>query len=136
MADYLLYDPATGKVVSHVSGAYDDPANWKPAELEAFLLSAYQMSLHNHERDFYILGGVLEPRPGMPVSVDKTDITADDVDVATISGVPAGASVGDGVESVVADGSDIQFSTDIEGTHEIVIEKFPFKPYTVVINAI
>lgn len=41
----------------------------------------------------WVDAGVVMERPAMPTAVDKTTIAADGADVATISGVPAGATI-------------------------------------------
>jgi hypothetical protein len=84
----------------------------------------------------YVVGGAVTDKPAMPVSIDKTTVSADGIDLATISGIPVGAlcRVASIAEAVVNDGT-IELTFDNPGDYEITIIAFPYLDYTVTINA-
>ena len=84
----------------------------------------------------YIISGVATTRPTMSLTQDKTEISANATEIATISGVPSGAKIrcGDSIET--ADGSDVEFTTDTVAEHTLTFSLFPYLDAEVVINAI
>jgi hypothetical protein len=89
--------------------------------------------LHNYYYD--VVSGSFVPRILIPVTVDKTSISADGIEKAVISGVPNETAITINNELHIADGTDIEFQSDTLG--EFVFS-FYLKPYLrteVIINA-
>ena len=87
---------------------------------------------HSH----YIKNEVATPRPEMSLTLDKQTIAADAEDMATISGIPAGATVTSSENSAVVDSGSLEFVTDQVGTHTLKFELFPYLDAEVTINAV
>jgi hypothetical protein len=84
----------------------------------------------------YILAGVLTDRPVQLTSADTTSVTADGVDVVTISAAPSGASVYiDNVLSGTTDGDDVELTFDAEGSYVVKIVLFPYLDWEETISA-
>jgi hypothetical protein len=75
----------------------------------------------------YIVNGVVQPKQQMPLVIDTSQIDADGIDEATITGIPSGVTVEwpDGQSDTVTDG-EIRFSVDLAG---IYIFRFTAVPY-------
>jgi hypothetical protein len=78
----------------------------------------------------------ITPRPEMSLTLDKQTIAADAEDMATISGIPAGATVTSSENSAVVDSGSLEFVTDQVGTHTLKFEFFPYLDAEVTINAV
>jgi hypothetical protein len=72
----------------------------------------------------------------MSLTLDKQTIAADAEDMATISGIPAGATVTSSENSAVVDSGSLEFVTDQVGTHTLKFEFFPYLDAEVTINAV
>jgi len=75
-------------------------------------------------------------RPEMQLTADKNEISADSADAATISGVPEGATVTSGEDSMTIEDGVLEFVTDKRGEHVLKFECFPYINTEVVINAV
>lgn len=85
---------------------------------------------------YYVTGGALTPRPTLTIAVSEAEISADAETAAVIEGIPAGAIVTTGSETLEADGTSLEFITDIPGEHSIRIDHFPWISEEVTIHAI
>jgi hypothetical protein len=128
----VIYD-AEGKILRVVDAPLGMIAV-QVGESDAFLIG------EGSDISDYIYQGEITPRPTQSTMIDKTALTADGVDVITISGAPDDAQftarnldTGETV-SVPVSGSDT-FSTVIPGTIIISIEKFPYLRWEATIHA-
>ena len=77
----------------------------------------------------YVSDGVVTDRPLLPVSVSKTEIEADDVDVAMIEGLPQPCTVKvDGIDYVVEEGV-LEIGSPMPATYTIEIDHWPYLPF-------
>ena len=92
----------------------------KPGEVSEINTDSYRDDTHYHNGAGYSARGVL------PVTADKTTLTADGVDKITFSNIPVGTRV-DGV--VINDGT-LEFTTNSVGPDSINFIKTPeYKPF-------
>ena len=88
----------------------------------------------------YILSGTVTTRPTQLTTLDKSILTANGVDVITITNAPTGTFTATNTttrETVSGSisGSDT-FSTTVAGTYEIKIESFPYLDFVTTVEAI
>jgi len=126
--NYTTYSIETGKIIGNVTCSYEVI----PPPVEGY---------QNIEGEFdsatqYIAEGVVTDRPAMVVGLSKQEIAADAVDMAIISGIPSGATIRWNETEQIADGSDVEFVTDIIGEHRLHITLWPYQDAEVTINAI
>lgn len=93
----------------------------------------------NLETD-YVLSGIVTQRPVQMTFLSKTTLTANGVDVITITDAPTGTFTATNTttrETVSGSisGSDT-FSTTVAGTYEIKIESFPYLDFVTTVEAI
>jgi hypothetical protein len=88
----------------------------------------------------YVLNGVLVPRPAQSTVIDKETMTADGVDVVTLSNVPAEATFtatnresGESVSGPISGA--VMFSTVIPGAIAITIQCWPYLDWEVIVHA-
>ncbi|WP_043062088.1 hypothetical protein [Brucella anthropi] len=83
---------------------------------------------------YYIVDGSLSIRP--IASISSTEIKADGIDSATITGIPEGAHVRiDGYIYEISGGS-LEFTTDHPGTYRISIDTWPLLPFEAEVKAL
>jgi hypothetical protein len=85
----------------------------------------------------YIVNGVVQPKQQMPLVIDTSQIDADGIDEATITGIPSGITVEwpDGQSDTVTDG-EIRFSVDLAGTYTFRFTAVPYLDQEITIEAI
>lgn len=84
--------------------------------------------------DYYFLDDIPTLRPDLEgVSISPSSIFADNESIAVLTGVPEGAVVTFGSASIVAQGENIELTTNVVGPSEVVIELFPFKRHVEVL---
>lgn len=78
-------------------------------------------------------------RPELNLVLDKPVIKADGIEQATITGVPAEASIllHDGVTSTqfVADGSPVEVVAEHPGKYSLYVQSWPYMPHTIEVIA-
>jgi len=125
---YTIYDD-TGRIlwVAYPSDRYKDPSTIAP-----------EFNYLEGEGDGdsqYVKDGVITDRPSMSLSVDKTTITANGTDEATISNIPSETTATCEGESLTIDDGELVFTTDTAGTYTITFECWPYLDEEVTINA-
>lgn len=86
--------------------------------------------------EYYWKDALLTLRPDMPCSLDKTDVTADGIDVVTLTNVPTGAEIfSDEVLLGESDGTDVEISYDLAGTYPLKVVLFPYLDFEEAISA-
>lgn len=132
MQDYIIYHTATGKILQTMN-TFEE---W----MDDFILSLPEYSFIIGKCDdlqrFYVNADTLTERPALSYTVSKTTIDADATDIALISGIPSSATICLNGTEQTADGSDIEFVTDIVGEHTLQIILWPYQDAEVTINAI
>lgn len=129
MTDYVYYEKETGRIIQMVS-IVPHFTDISDTETHAYLKGSCVL-----DADFVQDGAVL-PRPKMSITLSTGEIAADMEDTAIISGILEGAAVTSNSQTMVADGSDMEFVTDVVGVHKLNIALFPYLDAEVIINAI
>jgi len=85
----------------------------------------------------YISDGSVQPKVAFPFVVSTGQITADGIDRALISGIPAGTTVQwpDGQIDTITDG-EVGFKVDLAGTYTLKFSAVPYLDKEVVIGAL
>jgi len=95
-----------------------------------------QLELSTDFDKFYYDGTEVLLRIVAPVQVSKATITADDVDEAVITGIPASATVElDGAPIDGLEGDTITITSPMPATYRVRVECWPFLPFEVEIVA-
>lgn len=134
MINFYYYDTATGRVLA--TGGYEERGDGAAARA----LGSGVISPASE----YAPGGVKTARPvfAPALAIDKVTITANAIDGATITNIPAGTTVkvfkdGDSVPRaavLVNDGS-LLLQADSAGSYQIVLSKFPTQDATFTVTA-
>ena len=74
-------------------------------------------------------------RPEMPAAIDKTEILANGIDVATITGIPVGSSVAIDSEAWAVDDGVFELTVDTPGEYRISISCWPYLDKELIIHA-
>lgn len=108
---YSKYDTATGRLTGEqisIPNTTDVLAQLGPGE--GVVEGRFNYETH------YVEGGEVKEWPMPPVAQDKVEITGDGLDVATLSGVPAGAVVTVAQKRLIADATGvIEITSDDTG---------------------
>jgi len=132
MPNIFEYEMATGKVLFTTLG------NFVAGELPDTPFPANDIRLGDADWTQYVnpATDVLEARPAMAATIDKTTVAAGGVDYATVTNVPSGAEVLiAGQNEGVSDGTDVELTFDISGQYVVKISLFPYLDWKVTINA-
>jgi hypothetical protein len=134
MNNLTFYDAITGEIQVVYSGQNLEGQKAALAEL-AWVDGHYDGS------KVYILNGESFIRPVQLTEIGKVEMTADGIDVITISGAPDNATftarnpkTGDSISGSIS-GTDT-FSTVVPGTWKLKIEKFPYMVWEATVNAV
>ena len=100
-------------------------------------LNAIEVTEIVGDSSHYVVDGVVQPKQQMPLVIDTSQIDADGIDEATITGIPSGVTVEwpDGQSDTVTDG-EIRFSVDLPGTYTFQFTAIPYLDKEVTIEAI
>lgn len=130
----VIYD-TQGKIIMYSEHTMD--AGEKAAVLESFpeAVAGDWESCDKDRQYVDVAQGTLVERPEFEITCTQETIPADGETPAVIEGIPAGARVTTGAETLEADGTPLEFITDIPGEHSIRIECFPYLPEEVTIHA-
>jgi hypothetical protein len=131
----VIYIAATGRIVGVGS------APWAPSDLAGAYGSKSTTDVADHAVS-YIAGSppAVTARPATVCPLDKTTITANGTDTATLSSIPIGASVtvidGNGTTTYTATDSTLEITADEPGTVTVTVTPaFPYTPLTVTVTA-
>ena len=130
----VIFDPDSGEIKRTVECppvGYLSQVN----EGEGHILSDIEQALFDIE-SHYIVDGSITPRPELGITMSRANIAANGTDTCNISGIPEGATVTSNEFSITADGSDLEFATDIPGEHVLKISLWPYMDAEVTINAL
>lgn len=135
MGNIIIFNSITGKILRNVSG----PENALTIQHNPDVDENFIYGTTNG--DSYILNGEITQRPTQSTTIDKTTLTANGVDVITISGAPTNATftarnqtTGETVSGLIS-GSDT-FSTAIAGSISFKIECWPYLDWTAIVEAV
>jgi hypothetical protein len=139
MTVWVVYKTASGQVVGWHSATFD------PVDTEHPLPTGCAAILAEDAVDdsaAYIAGSppAVTARPSPACTLDKSTITANGTDTATLSNIPIGATVAvtdsnDTTTYTINDGT-LEITADEPGTITITVTPaFPYKPLTVTVTA-
>lgn len=126
----ITYDKATGRILI-VETALDSSHRTETDEiglLWAETLPAISSS--------YISNGELSVRPTMAPSIDKTEITADNTDIATISNLPDPCTVTINGAATEATGGSAEICSPVAVTLQITLSGWPYLDYPLTVEAV
>jgi hypothetical protein len=137
MRNVVIYNPGTGEVERWMRD-HDDivTADWFPGK--AVLYVGHLVKPMGWLS--YVVDGELVDRPEAAITVDRTSITADGVDAATITGIPAGTEA-TRVDSEAVTYHDIEsgtFAVTSAWPGRIVVDlqpPFPYRKRRVIVEA-
>ncbi len=131
---YVIYT-ATGRILR--TGHCGPRSLAVQAQAEEMLLEVASLIGITPETHWVDAGELAAKGATQGVSVDTTEIAADGVDMATITGVAAGAMIYiDNVPQGTADGSAIEVTFDLAGAYQVRIAAHPCLDWEVTIHAL
>ncbi len=83
-----------------------------------------------------LVTGLIAQRPTMPGTLDKPQILADGLDLATISNLPQPCTVTFAGQTYLVEDGEFAFTADIHGSYIVEVEAFPHLPATFTVEAI
>ena len=127
MARYTIYD-VNGKIIRRVSC---------PAFLREAQAHLGESIIDGRFDDTqYIKDGEITKRPAMTTVIDKTTITADTSDKATITKVPKGTKVIiAGVDQGTCDDGTVEINADFKGAYKVKLVCWPYLDKEITIDA-
>lgn len=111
---FTIYDLSSGEILKNVT-TIDEDITSQLADGESYIDAQSNDILQ------YVLDGVIADKSISPAIIDKNDIVADGVDIATISNLPNPSTISIrilGISYVVSDGS-FGFTIDTPGSYTI-----------------
>jgi hypothetical protein len=139
MSYAVVYKNTDGSIVGQRSYDTDHPANG--AAIPSGCSELFTDSI-THWNTHYITGTppTVTARPTPACTLDKSTITANGTDTATLSGIPTGASVrvtdSNGATDYTVNDGTLEITADEPGTITITVTPaFPYKPLTVTVTA-
>ena len=131
MSRWAIYD-ANGRIDRVFSG----PDSVAPTQAQG---DEQAISIDDSQTDenAYVANGVIVDKAAFSLTINKTEITADGIDEAIISGIPEGVQVEwpDGQTDIVT-GGEIRFSVDLAGTYTFRFTAVPYLDQEIAIEAI
>lgn len=130
---FTFYNPADGKIICTKIRPESDAESALVGELFGM---EYLRDTDGSELFQYVVSGELVSRPINAYILNKSSITADEIDEAIISGIPDGAELFVNKISLglVSDGA-VELTADIPGNLAVRLVLFPYLDYEVTINA-
>jgi len=128
----LFYHDDQGRLTVQASGAFT------PEELADFRARGEQFVLVPDDASFgqsYVLDGELAARPVAPITINRTEIPADKRSKVKIGGLPDPCVVLVDGKPVTVEGGRLELTADMPATYSIVLDQFPFMPWSAEITA-
>jgi hypothetical protein len=137
MKAYTVYETATGRVRGFLQADVAPSADWFEPGVVA-IESAGEFG--DDGAAYYLPAGSLTARPATTCTLDKSTITADGIDTATLSSIPVGATVavtdGNGITIYTVNDGTLEITADDPGTIKATVTPaFPYKPLTLTVTA-
>jgi len=131
MSRWAIYD-ANGRIDRVFSG----PDSVAPTQAQG---DEQAISIDDSQTDenAYVANGVIVDKAAFSLTINKTEITADGINEAIISGIPAGTTVTwpDSQSDEVTDGV-VEFAVDLPGNYTLTFTAIPYLDQEVVIEAV
>ena len=137
MISYTLYVTNTGEIRGYLQADVPPSGDWFEPGVSA-IESVGEFGDDGSAQ--YLPGGVLTARPPLSCTLDKATITANGLDTATLSGIPAGSSVrvtdSNGTTDYTVNDGTMEVTADDPGAITITVTPaFPYKPLTITVTA-
>jgi hypothetical protein len=133
MISLTEYIPATGKITRIMSATFLESLELNKREGYAYFEG------EAYSRTQYISGGEIVDRPVFVPVADKQTISADGVDVITITGLPTGSTDIKLVGPVFDQWTDTEYTVELtvnmQGSYTISFEHWPYQDAEVTFNA-
>lgn len=131
---HAIYRLATGEIIqTHTSNKATPPGN--PFPEEAAVVAVDEDVDHDtHYIDLATSTAI--PRPAMPISVDRLDVTGDGLDEILLSGIPEGALIRLQEDAVIAE-ADGEFvgTVELPGRYMLRVTLFPYQDWMELFDA-
>jgi hypothetical protein len=134
---YTIYQSVSGKI----TGWSDNPEAPSIGDFGPHR-SFLPVDSRPNEEAHYITGSppTVTARPTLSCTLDKSTITANGLDTATLSGIPSGAAVSvtdqNGTTTYTVNDGTLEITADEPGTITITVTPaFPYQPLTVTVTA-
>jgi len=130
---FLTYILNTGKITSMTEGQEELKIGYISDLIGVLDCPDYDTTVGLH---YYILDNIITLKPTQSTTLDKLTLTADGIDIITITDAPTGIFTATNSETITGEisGSDT-FATTIAGTYKITITSFPYLDFTATIEA-
>lgn len=123
MTEYIVYDNTSGRILIMGHCREEDVSIQANGYANGVAVAVSSPPSYS---DHYVVDGALTDRPMMP-AFDKLELAADDVDVATLIGLPEPCVVKvDGIEHTILGGV-LEISSAMPATYSIEIKHWPYK---------
>lgn len=132
---YAIYELPSGRILKVGSSSNERNAD-AHGGLYTMVPAGFAFDDETHYTLQFAFGPEIVPRPESGISIDKTTILADGVDLSTLTGIPAGSEVWvDGKQIAVDDGV-LEIGSDEPGTMEVrVVPPFPAREFEAIVVA-
>lgn len=137
MSANIVYRRSNGEIVG-MPGPSARPMDDSDVAPEFAVITDGADDANTH--DHYISAGVVTARPASPCTIDKTSITANGLDTATISSIPVGTTAlvtdANGTVAYTVNDGTLEITADEPGQIAITVAApFPAKALTVTVTA-
>lgn len=128
MGEFVVYDTSTGRIKTY-GGCTNGQETAQAVAGESVALGSGGDLTH------YVSGGAITPKTSGTATIDKTTMTADGVDVATISGIIAPAIAWVGNDAYDISDTSLELTFDTPGTYTVRLDQIPHMLQEFVIDA-
>lgn len=125
------YQTASGRIIRVVKGPADHMGTTVEAGVAYIDGTDQDVTPYTH----WVTGGAVALRTALTAVWDKTAITADGVDYATLSPLPASITVMVGGTPYAVAGGSFEFAASDPGAYVVSVDHLPYLPYEWILYA-